>query len=688
MILPAGLAPLLKEVRWLLWKMERGTKVPYQGRHPEWRAKSDDASTWCEWGVVSGAWDAMRAEGVGGGAGFALTDGEWIVIDLDKCRDVDTEELAAWAVAIVDKARALGAYVEISVSGTGVHVWGRGTGGVPAKKTIRMPHGGKIELFRRATRYITVSGRELGRQGSVDVVIDELVDELAGWEGVASSDALTAGGGKSKSGIDTSQLSFAECARMFGQGLSVDEVVEHLRRHPGKTKTAEFDGRGGAWNLAQDVASCYARWSSEKGDVLAVKWTHGAVPKNTVADTRVALAALGLRVYYDTFHLRLMIAGLGEEEGEEVSDQIVQELRLRVWEKFRVEVKKAHMIDALEQLGNRDKRDPVLEYLMGLKWDGVARLDTWVVKALGCRRTEANCAIGRMALIAGVRRVREPGCKFDQIIVLEGEEGLGKSSAIELLAVRAENFSDQSILSAADERQQERLGGVWQYEIAELRGIKWADADHIKSFASRRVDRARPAYGRFVLQQKRRCVLWATTNDTEYLKSPTGNRRWWPLECLCIDLDWLRANVDQLWAEAVVAEREHRGELQIEEGLWPQIEAAQAAREMSDPWLDDLAEVTGKRYPRRDKFAGEEERVAANFVLRTILGMRTEACSSNNGKRVAQLMKKLGWKRARLRLTGRGNMVWCYWRYAVDARTNVVHGRFAPRLRRREGGEE
>jgi predicted P-loop ATPase len=123
--------------------------------------------------------------------------------------------------------------------------------------------------------------------------------------------------------------------------------------------------------------------------------------------------------------------------------------------------------------------------------------------------------------------------------VLEGVEGTNKSTAIEVLAGK-ENFSDQTIIGLSDERVQERLSVVWLYEIADLAGMRKADVDHVKAFASRLNDRARGAYKHFVTEAARRCLFFATTNEPTYLKSQTGDRRFWPVRVQSIDIDALR----------------------------------------------------------------------------------------------------------------------------------------------------
>ena len=177
-----------------------------------------------------------------------------------------------------------------------------------------------------------------------------------------------------------------------------------------------------------------------------------------------------------------------------------------------------------------------------------------------------------------------PGCKFDSITVLEGVEGTNKSTAIRILA-GDENFSDQSILGAKDKEVQEQLDGVWMHENADLAGMKRAEVEHVKAFASRQVDRARPAYGRVREDRPRRSIEWGTTNNKEYLLSQTGNRRFWPLKTGKIDIEALKRDREQLLGEA--ATYEAAGEsMTLDPSLWGDAREAQEQRRVADPWED------------------------------------------------------------------------------------------------------
>ena len=207
-----------------------------------------------------------------------------------------------------------------------------------------------------------------------------------------------------------------------------------------------------------------------------------------------------------------------------------------------------------------------------------------MIDYLGCEDTPLNRAMGRLMLLASVRRARVPGCKFDQICVLEGLEGVNKSSVIRVLA-GDENFSDQSVLNVSDREAQEQLEGVWLHESADLTGLKKAEVERVKAFASRQVDRARPAYGRVREDRQRRNTEWASTNDDAYLASQTGNRRFWPLPVGRIDVEALRRDRDQLWGEAATLEAKGAS-IVLDPALWPAAAEEQEKRRIRDTWED------------------------------------------------------------------------------------------------------
>ena len=221
--------------------------------------------------------------------------------------------------------------------------------------------------------------------------------------------------------------------------------------------------------------------------------------------------------------------------------------------------------------------------------------------------------------------------------------GTQKSKAIETLA-GTENFSDQTILGARDKEQQELLAGVWLYEIAELTNIRRTEVEHIKAFASRTHDRARPAYGYNRVDQPRRCVLFATTNNDRYLKEP--DRRFWPVRTTTIDIEALRRDRDQLWAEAAQRESEDVS-IVLDRKLWDLARIEQEAREEADPWDDVLSEVIGT-------VEQGEERVETSELLTTVLGIHPSKQRDIDYKRLGRCMRRLGWDGPKkLRISGK-----------------------------------
>ena len=343
----------------------------------------------------------------------------------------------------------------------------------------------------------------------------------------------------------------------------------------------------------------------------------------------------------------------------ELSDPTIIKLRSFLISCYNIDFGEKNVLDAVKTIAHSNEFDPVLDMLTEAEknWDGEERIDTWVIKYLGCEDTELHRAIGRKVLIAAAMRARVPGCKFDNITVLEGPEGMNKSTAIVVLA-GDDNFSDQTILNVRDKEVQELLTGVWMHENADLAGMKRAEVEHVKAFASRQVDRARPAFGRVVENKKRRSIEWGTTNSSEYLQSRDGNRRFWPLTVGKIDIDGLKKDRMQLLGEAAAAQTAGES-LLLKESLWSYAAEAQELRRAKDPWEDILDNIpntiladTNGHDAANDGMGvkilhnGDGKIKVASASLLTYV-LKISAANQHNGhyQRLSAAMKRLGWNR-------------------------------------------
>lgn len=233
---------------------------------------------------------------------------------------------------------------------------------------------------------------------------------------------------------------------------------------------------------------------------------------------------------------------------------------------------------------------PIRDYYDALVWDGIERLPTWLHVYLGAESNDYTSVVGVMSMIAMPARIYEPGCQCDYVPVLEGPQGLGKSSAIKILG--GKYYSDYM----PDITTKDACIHVCRYhviEISEMHTLSRADAAAQKQFITRRMEQYRPPHATMEVEYPRQCTIWASINLDAYLKDETGGRRFWPVKCYKIDLEALARDRDQLLAEAVRRYKEgwkwHPPKDFEEQYIRPQ----QEARLEVDEWLSLLIKNIG-----------------------------------------------------------------------------------------------
>ncbi|MER9554663.1 virulence-associated E family protein [Mesorhizobium sp. M0323] len=352
----------------------------------------------------------------------------------------------------------------------------------------------------------------------------------------------------------------------------------------------------------------------------------------------MAVRKLGVIFRFDEFRQKVICEGLEGRVGVSMDD-IVLHIRRAVIDTLGFDPEPGYTRDAIRLLAQENSFNPVLEWIESKLWDGVPRIDRWLSVYLGAEDNELNRAFGRAVLMAGVRRVRRPGCKFDCVLVLEGPQGRGKSSVLKIMAGGEEFFSDEIVLGVSYREQQELLAGKWIVELPELAGLNRAEVSRVKQFITKTHDRGRGAYQRSVEDLPRRCIFVGTTNDSQYLRDATGNRRFWPVTVGEIDLRGLAKDMQQLWAEAAVAEREAPEEITIPKRLWAAAAERQAERVSGDPWEDVLLSAL----PAHAKLAEGELRISTQTVFEKVMGIEMRYARMADYRRLADCMRKLGW---------------------------------------------
>lgn len=340
---------------------------------------------------------------------------------------------------------------------------------------------------------------------------------------------------------------------------------------------------------------------------------------------------------------------------------------------------KERINDALDTVFSANQRHPVREYLEGLEWDGTERLDRLIIDYVGADDTPLTRAMTRKIFTAAVARVMTPGVKFDYCLIMTGGEGIGKSTLLRTMG--GEWFSD-SIVTTEGKEGMESLRGAWVIELAELASIKRSDVEQVKNFLSKREDNYRQAYGKRVTVFPRQCVFFGTTNEEDFLKGDTGNRRFWVVR---VDASKrakedpfgaMAEDRDQLWAEAV--ERWRRGEplyLDADMERGARVRQQEANVDHDDPMTGLLDEYLAMLLPadwytwdkaRRRAFVQNPDPLEAETLERTKFFAGEfiyEQLGRNEGdkeypyilRKVNKLMRqKEGWEQAMMRLSGYG----------------------------------
>lgn len=301
--------------------------------------------------------------------------------------------------------------------------------------------------------------------------------------------------------------------------------------------------------------------------------------------------------------------------------------------------------NAFTEVVHRNTFHPIKAYIESTVWDGTERMERIFIDYLGAPDTHYVRQATRKMLLAAVSRLYHPGCKFDQMLVLVGPQGAGKSSLLSKLG--REWFSD-SLRTFENKEAGEHLQSGWIFEIGELSAMKKTEVEEVKAFLSKTEDRYRVAYDRQVTEFPRKCVFFGTTNTRDFLRDATGNRRFWPIEInpakAALD-HWEHLTdevVSQIWAEALHLFKA-RESLQLDEDARVEAERQQASHMESDPregiiqeWLDS------EEFDEMDRPTGEPKtRVCAAQIWVECLGKKKGDMKAWEAKEIFDIVRRL-----------------------------------------------
>ena len=252
------------------------------------------------------------------------------------------------------------------------------------------------------------------------------------------------------------------------------------------------------------------------------------------------------RIRYNEFARR------PEIDGAEITDGKEAELMLWLDEVYRLDVPISKVATVVNVVAERNSYHPVRDYLDALQWDGVERVPDVLCRYYGGKDHPLYRRISACWMVSSVARIYDPGCKVDSVVILAGNQGVGKSTGLRAMMPDPGWFSDAALDLDHKDALMKIHAGIWWYELAELADVGKKEVEKVKSFISESSDQFRPPYGRRVVTYARSVVFSGTTNAARFLKDPTGSRRFWPVETGGIDIEAIKRDRDQIWAESVV----------------------------------------------------------------------------------------------------------------------------------------
>lgn len=332
------------------------------------------------------------------------------------------------------------------------------------------------------------------------------------------------------------------------------------------------------------------------------------------------------------------------EEGKCLSDNdITQLMSYLASSAYNFTPQRVRLIEAITTVALKNNYHPIKDYLDNIQWDGQYRIKCWLSEVCAVEINDYTEAVGIKILVAAVSRIYQPGVKFDTMMVLEGKQGIKKSTLIEILAGK-EYYTSLSF-TMSNKELVDLMRGKWLLEVKEMHGFNKSETERVKALLDQHTDRVRLSYGRLADDFKRSSIIIGTMNpsgENRYLSDDTGGRRFWPILCYSdIDTDKLIQMRDQLWAEAVYMYKNNEPIYMHTHYLNNLATEQQEDRLSSDPWEEVV------RNYLRSKSLIPMVQINMQHILEDCLKIPIREINRGTTGRIGKIVKTCGWERKR-----------------------------------------
>jgi predicted P-loop ATPase len=684
---------------WLVWRFEyddaqaKPRKVPYytsgQRRHGV-QGRPEDRQQLTTFDAARSAAARKGFDGVG----FALMP-EWgvVALDFDNC-------MVDGGVHPVVERLVAGTYAEYSPSGEGVRAFMRGDLG--NNKSISLVEFG-FETFS-SKGFVTFTGNVLDiteMLGAEDTLLEVNQDVLALYAerfgAPEEDDPLMTH--EPRAGLTQEQMAEALDAldpdtghddwlhvgmalhhETAGQGFDLwNEWSKKGGKYPGervlRQRWVSFGKAGGRQVTARTLiklanangAHISLVATADEFDVVAVPADEKPLPGfkrdkqgnilATIENVTMAVARAdicGLQIRYDEFRDEIMWARDGDDQWASFTDADYSRLRIQLERGGFKPIGRELIRDVVLLVAQEHPFDSAVTWLNQQTWDGVPRVESFLVRYFGAEDTEYTRAVSFYLWTALAGRVMSPGIKADMVPILVGGQGVGKSTGVAAMVPATDFFTEVSFHEKEDDLAR-RMRGRLLGEIGELRGLHTKELESIKAFITRTHESWVPKYREFAVTFPRRIVFVGTTNKDEFLADETGNRRWLPVRVERADVEAIKADRLQLWAEARHLFDQHGIQYRQAEALAGDVHVEHT---ISDPWEDAVA----KWLDEPDHLTGMEPRtrefLRGGDVLREALNIEPKHVKKYEEMRVGNVLRAFGYARKKVRVEGKTIWAW------------------------------